>query len=71
MLFWMRFGRVWGTVFGAFWAILAGFWALKRRPILKPKLEAEKVILETREGLWPSKELQFRMPSKLDYFPLN
>ena len=46
----MRFGRVWGTVFGAFWAILAGFWGFQRRPILKPKLEAEKVVLKTRKG---------------------
>ena len=53
MLFWMRFGRVWGTVFGAFWTILGGFWVLKRRPILKPKLEAEKVISRPREGRWP------------------
>ena len=25
MLFWTRFGRVLGTVFGAFWTILGGF----------------------------------------------
>ena len=46
-----RFGRVLGRVFGAFWAILAGFWGFQRRPILKPKLEAEKVVLDTREGI--------------------
>ena len=33
---------------GAFWAILAGFWGLERRPILKPKLEVEKVVLDAR-----------------------
>ena len=50
MLFGSRFGRVLGRVFGAFWAILAGFWALKRRPILKPKLEAEKVVPKSCRG---------------------
>ena len=40
-----------GRVLGAFWAILAGFWGFERRPILKPKLEPEKVILETRGGV--------------------
>ena len=49
-------------------AVLEGFWGgfsegfgrrkldfgpLKRSPILKPKLEAEKVIFGTREGGWP------------------
>ena len=47
----MRFGRIWGTIFGVFWAILAGFWGFQRHPILKPKLEAEKVVLKTREDL--------------------
>ena len=44
-------GGVWGRVLGAFWAILVGFWGFERRPILKPKLEAEKVVLKTRGGL--------------------
>ena len=30
MLFWRRFGRVLGTVFGAFWAILVGFWGFDK-----------------------------------------
>ena len=29
MLFWIRFGRVLGTVFGAFWTILGGFWGFE------------------------------------------
>ena len=41
-----------GRVLGAFWAILAGFWGFERRPILKPKLEAEKVVPGTRGGGW-------------------
>ena len=45
-----RFGRVWGRILGAFWAILAGFWGFERRPILKPKLEAEKWFLESSKG---------------------
>ena len=40
-----------GTVFGAFWAILAGFWGFERRPILKAKLEAEKVVPGPRGGV--------------------
>ena len=49
---WSRFGGVWGRVLGAFWAILAGFWGFERRPILKPKLEAEKVVPRSKGGLW-------------------
>ena len=45
-----RFGGVWGRVLGVLWAILAGIESFARRPILKPKSEAEKVILETRGG---------------------
>ena len=30
MLFWSRFGRVLGTVFGAFWTILGGFWGFEK-----------------------------------------
>ena len=30
MLFWSRFGRVLGRVFGAFWPILDGFWGFEK-----------------------------------------
>ena len=30
MIFWTRFGRVLGTVFGAFWTILGGFWGFEK-----------------------------------------
>ena len=30
LLFGTRFGRVLGTVFGAFWAILVGFWGFEK-----------------------------------------
>ena len=30
MLFWTRFGRVLGTVFGAFWTILGGCWGFEK-----------------------------------------
>ena len=33
--------------------ISAGFWGVERRPILKPKLEGEKVISDSRGDLWP------------------
>ena len=46
-----RFGGVWGRVLGAFWAILAGFWGFERRPILKPKLEAQKMVPRPRGGV--------------------
>ena len=39
MLFWTRFGRVLGTVFGAFWTILGGFWGFQEDSNLKAKLE--------------------------------
>ena len=49
-----RFGAVlegsggrFSELFGRFWV---DFGALKRRPILKPKLEAEKVVLGPRGG---------------------
>ena len=35
---------------GAYSPILAGFWGFERCPILKPKLEAEKVVSDTRRG---------------------
>ena len=48
------FGPVLGGSWGRFSELFGRFWvdfgALKRSPILKPKLEAEKVISETREG---------------------
>ena len=50
MWFRSRFGGVLGRILGAFWAILAGFWGFERHPILKPKLEAEKVVPGTRGG---------------------
>ena len=39
MLFWSRFGRVLGTVFGAFWTILGGFWDFENEFNFKAKLE--------------------------------
>ena len=43
-----------GGSWGRFSELLGRFWldfkALKRSPILKPKLEAEKVVLGTRGG---------------------
>ena len=37
MLFWTRFGRVLGPVFGAVWMILGGFWGFEK----ESKFEAE------------------------------
>ena len=51
MLFRSRFGRVLGTVFGAFWTILGGFWGFENESNFEPKLEAEKVVPETRRGV--------------------
>ena len=46
-----RFGSVLDGSGGGFWEFFGRFWldfgVFERRPILKPKLEAEKVILET------------------------
>ena len=39
MLFWTRFGKVLGTVFGAFWKILGGFWGFQKEFNFKAKLE--------------------------------
>ena len=39
MLFWTRFGRVLGTVFGAFWTILGGFWGFQDESNFEAKLE--------------------------------
>ena len=51
------FGAVWGGSWGRFSELFRLFWldfgALKRSPILKPKLEAEKVVPRTREGSRP------------------
>ena len=48
------FGPVLGGSWGRFSELFGRFWldfgALKRSPILKPKLEAEKVVPETRGG---------------------
>ena len=50
------FGLVLGGSWGRFSELFGRFWvdfgALKRSPILKPKLEAEKVVPKTRRGLW-------------------
>ena len=54
MWFRSHFGGVLGRILGGFRAILAGFWGFERRPILKPKLEAEKVVSESRGGRWKS-----------------
>ena len=42
MLFWMRFGRVWGTVFKAFWPILGGFWGFEKESNFEPEVEDRK-----------------------------
>ena len=39
MLFWIRFGSVLGTVFGAFWTILGGLWRFENELNFKAKLE--------------------------------
>ena len=48
------FGAILGGSGGGFWEGFGRFWldfeALKRSQILKPKLEAEKVVLRTRRG---------------------
>ena len=48
------FGPVLGGSWGRFSELFGRFWvdfgALKRSPILKAKLEAEKVISDTRKG---------------------
>ena len=51
------FGYVLGGSGGRFSELFGRFWvdfgALKRRPSLKSKLEAEKVVRSTRRGSWP------------------
>ena len=42
MLFWMRFGRVWGTVFGAFWAIWIGFWGFEKESNFEAEVGSRK-----------------------------
>ena len=48
------FGAVFGGFWGGFWEVFGrfwlDFWVFKKRPILKPKLEAEKVISDARKG---------------------
>ena len=52
-----RSGAVLGGSGGGFSELFGRFWldfgALKRSPILKPKLEGEKVVPKTRRGLIP------------------
>ena len=49
-----RFGTVLEGSGAGFWELFGRFWvdfgALKRRPILNPKLEAEKMVLGSRRG---------------------
>ena len=42
MLFWTRFGRVLGTVFGAFWAILGGFWGFEKESNFEAEVGSRK-----------------------------
>ena len=42
MLFWTRFGRVLGTVFGAFWTILGGFWGVEKESNFEGEVGSRK-----------------------------
>ena len=51
MLFWSRFGRVLGTVFGAFWTILGGFGGFEKESNFEAEVERQKkVVSRTRGG---------------------
>ena len=42
MLFWTRFGRVLGTVFGGFWTILGGFWGFEKEMSFEGEVGSRK-----------------------------
>ena len=42
MLFWTGFGRVLGTVFGAFWMILGGFWGFEKESNFEAEVGSRK-----------------------------
>ena len=57
MLFWTRFGRVLGTVFGAFWTILGGCWGFEKEMSFEGEVGSRKsgsnVVKGGLAGRWP------------------
>ena len=50
MLFWIRFGRVLGTVFGAFWTILVGFWGFEKESNFEAEVGSRKSGFRVKQG---------------------
>ena len=50
MLFWTRFGRVLGTVFGAFWMILGGFWGFQEESNFEAEVGSRKSDFRDARG---------------------
>ena len=50
MLFWTRFGRVLGMVFGAFWPILAGFWGFEKESNFEAEVGSRKSGFKDARG---------------------
>ena len=50
----MRFGRVWGRVFGAFWTILGGFWGFQNESNFEPEVGRRKSDFKAAKGRWES-----------------
>ena len=50
MLFWTRFGRVLGTVFGAFWRIFGGFWGFEKEMNFEAEVGSRKSDFRNARG---------------------
>ena len=50
MLFWSRFGRVLGTVFGAFVVILVGFWGFEKESNFEAEVGSRKSEFRFKKG---------------------
>ena len=50
MLFCNRFGSVLGTVFGAFWAILIGFWGFEKESNFEAEVGSRKSGSKVKQG---------------------
>ena len=53
MLFWTRFGRVLGTVFGAFWTILGGCWGFEKESNFEAEVGSRKSGSKDAKGSRP------------------
>ena len=50
MLFWKRFGRVLGAVFGAFWTILVGFGGFEKESNFEAEVGRRKSDFRLKRG---------------------